>query len=105
VTCDFPRVDDYSELFTDDLVDILGLSVTSKESVSRVMLTGTALRFRNWFGLQESYVGQHISSGPYSHHLMPLATNSTSELDLLFHGKDCFDDNSEIIHVCKVCLC
>lgn len=36
-TCDFPRVVNYSKLFTDDLVNILGLSVTYKESVSRIM--------------------------------------------------------------------
>lgn len=37
VTCDFPRFADYSKLFTDDLANILGLSVTCKESVSRIM--------------------------------------------------------------------
>lgn len=36
-TCDFPRFADYSKLFTDDLMNILGLSVTWKESVSRIM--------------------------------------------------------------------
>lgn len=37
VTCDFPRVANYSELFTDDLVNVFGLSVSCKESVSRIM--------------------------------------------------------------------
>lgn len=36
-TCDFPRVADYSKLFTDDLVNILGLSTLCKEYVRRIV--------------------------------------------------------------------
>lgn len=36
LTCDFPRVADYSKLFSDDLVNVLGLSVTLR-SLSRMM--------------------------------------------------------------------
>lgn len=104
-TCDFPRVADYSKLFTDDLVNILGLSTLCKEYVRRIVpeswdssevqeLVWPPGELRGTVHLQLTLVPSLNASGPLAPHLSFPSIAWTALMD-----------NDEIIHVCELLLC